>query len=127
MSLTLVSFNICPYVLRVVAALNHLQIPYEIKYIDLENKPEWFVKASPLEKVPILLVGDKVVFESLVILDYINTLTPHSLLPTDNLERALNRARAEFSGEVIGTFWRTFSAKSQEVLHIYNDSLSMKV
>jgi glutathione S-transferase len=93
----------------------------------LENKPEWFVKASPLEKVPILLVGDKVVFESLVILDYINTLTPHSLLPTDNLERALNRARAEFSGEVIGTFWRTFSAKSQEVLHIYNDSLSMKV
>lgn len=115
MSLTLVSFNICPYVLRVVAALNYLKVPYEIKYIDLENKPDWFVKASPLEKVPILFVGEKVLFESLVILDYVNTLSPVSLLPADNLERAMNRARAEFSGEVIGTFWSVFSAKTEEV------------
>ncbi|CAD8198553.1 unnamed protein product [Paramecium octaurelia] len=114
MSLTLVSFNICPYVLRVVAALNHLKIPYEIKYIDLENKPEWFVKASPLEKVPILFVGETVLFESLVILDYINTLAPQSLLPADNLQKALNRARAEFSGEIISTFWGVFSAKTEE-------------
>ncbi|CAD8089779.1 unnamed protein product [Paramecium primaurelia] len=114
MSLTLVSFNICPYVLRVVAALNHLKIPYEIKYIDLENKPDWFVKASPLEKVPILFVGETVLFESLVILDYVNTLAPQSLLPNDNLQKALNRARAEFSGEIIGTFWSVFSAKTEE-------------
>lgn len=118
MSLTLVSFNICPYVLRVVAALNYLKVPYEIKYIDLENKPEWFVKASPLEKVPILFVGEKVLFESLVILDYVNTLSPVSLLPADNLEKAMNRARAEFSGEVIGTFWSVFSAKTEEVFSI---------
>ncbi|CAD8105013.1 unnamed protein product [Paramecium sonneborni] len=114
MSLTLVSFNICPYVLRVIAALNHLKIPYEIKYIDLQNKPDWFVKASPLEKVPILFVDETVLFKSLVILDYINTLSVQSLLPNDNLQRALNRARAEFSGEIIGTFWNVFSAKTED-------------
>ena len=91
MSLKLVSFNICPYVLRVAAALNFKQIKYDIEFIDLDNKPEWFVKASPLEKVPILIIdGTKgiiltlfflVLFESNVILDYIDTLTPPSLQP----------------------------------------------
>ena len=42
MSLKLVSYNICPYVLRVAAALNFKQIKYDIEFIDLENKPEWF-------------------------------------------------------------------------------------
>ncbi|CAK59598.1 unnamed protein product (macronuclear) [Paramecium tetraurelia] len=120
MSLKLVSFNICPYVLRVVSALNHLKIPYELKYIDLQNKPDWFIKASPLEKVPILFVGETVLFESLVILDYINTLATQSLLPNDNLQRALNRSRAEFSGEIIGTFWSVFLAKTEES---FNSSL----
>jgi len=62
MTLTLVSFNICPYVLRVAAALYHYNIPFEIKFIDLQNRPDWFLKASPLEKVPILIVGEKGIF-----------------------------------------------------------------
>lgn len=56
MVLTLVSFKICPYVVRVAAALFYKNIPFDIKYIDLSDRPEWFIKISPLEKVPLLIV-----------------------------------------------------------------------
>lgn len=59
MSITVVSFNICPYVLRVVAAMHYKNLEFEVKYIDLDNRPDWFIKASPLEKVPILIKEDK--------------------------------------------------------------------
>lgn len=42
MSLTLVTFVVSPYALRISAALKYLEIPFEIKYIDINNKPEWF-------------------------------------------------------------------------------------
>ncbi|CAK59597.1 unnamed protein product (macronuclear) [Paramecium tetraurelia] len=118
MSLVLVASKTCPHCIRVVLTLNHLKIPYELKYIDIENRPDWFIKASPLERVPILFVGDAVLFESLVILDYINTLTPQSLLPKDNLQIALNRARAEFSQEIIEILWSVFSAKTLEAFDL---------
>ena len=31
----------CPYSLRVLLALEEKGIPYEIEYVDLENKPDW--------------------------------------------------------------------------------------
>ncbi|CAD8091100.1 unnamed protein product [Paramecium primaurelia] len=119
MSLVLVVSKTCPHCIRVVLTLNHLKIPYELKYIDMENTPDWFIKASPLEKVPILFVGDTILFESLVIIDYINTLVPQSLLPNDNLQRALNRARAEFSQEIIEILWSLFSAKTLETFNLH--------
>ncbi|CAD8198547.1 unnamed protein product [Paramecium octaurelia] len=114
MSLTLVSYNISPFVLRVTSALNYLQIPFEQKDIDIANKPEWFVKANPLEKVPTLLVGNKVIQESLVILEYINSLTPNSLLPNDPLEKAINRGKAEFSNDVVGVVLGLTAAPTEE-------------
>lgn len=51
---TLVSFDICPYVLRAVAFMYHKGLDYKIEYIDIFNKPDWFLKISPFGKVPIL-------------------------------------------------------------------------
>ena len=56
--LKLVSFKLWPYVQRSVVTLNHLQVPYEIEYIDLANKPDWFLEISPLGKVPVVQVND---------------------------------------------------------------------
>lgn len=55
---TLVSFDICPYVLRAVAYMFYKGLDYEIEYIDINNKPDWFLKISPFGKVPILKIGD---------------------------------------------------------------------
>ncbi|GAL22560.1 glutathione S-transferase [Vibrio maritimus] len=46
----IVSFKICPFVQRVTAALEAKQIPYEIEYISLKDKPQWFLDISPNAK-----------------------------------------------------------------------------
>jgi glutathione S-transferase len=96
--LELVSFKLCPYVQRAVIALRAKEVPYEITYIDLNDPPAWFEEISPLGKVPLLKVNEThVLFESAVIAEYIDEVTPGSLHPADPLEKAENRAWIEFA------------------------------
>ncbi len=100
--LELISFKLCPFVQRTVITLLHKDVPYDITYIDLNNPPEWFAEVSPLGKVPVLKVGDEtVLFESAVIQEYVDEITPPSLMPADPLTKALNRAWIGYGGEVI--------------------------
>ena len=62
----LISFKLCPFVQKTVILLRHKQIDHDIDYIDLANPPEWFLKISPFGKVPVLVMGDDVIFESSV-------------------------------------------------------------
>ena len=66
--LTLISHHLCPYVQRAVIALTEKKVKHERVYVDLSNKPGWFVALSPLGKTPVLKVGETAVFESAVIL-----------------------------------------------------------
>ncbi len=99
--MTLISFKICPYVQRSVITLREKGAPYTIEYIDLANKPDWFLKISPLGKVPVLKVGGAVLFESAVINEYIDEVTGGArLLPEEPLARAQSRAWIEFISDV---------------------------
>jgi glutathione S-transferase len=74
--LKLISHKLCPYVQRAVIALNEKGVPFERVDIDLANKPDWFLKISPLGKVPVLVMRSEVddevaLFESNVICEYI--------------------------------------------------------
>ena len=60
----IVSFKICPFVQRVIGALEVKQLSYEVEYISLMDKPDWFLKASPHGQVPILIEPAGVLFES---------------------------------------------------------------
>jgi glutathione S-transferase len=55
---TLITFKLCPFSMRVTALMCHKNIKFEIKFIEMHNKPDWFMKLSPLGKVPILIVGE---------------------------------------------------------------------
>ena len=103
--LKLISHALCPYVQRAVIALTEKGVPFERIDIDLNNKPDWFLKISPLGKVPVLQVGDKVVFESAVILEYLEEALPNPLHPKDSLARAEHRAWIEFGSAVLGDIW----------------------
>jgi glutathione S-transferase len=103
--LKLISHALCPYVQRAVIALTEKGVPFERIDIDLNNKPDWFLKLSPLGKVPVLQVGDKVVFESAVILEYLEEMLPNPLHPKDALTRAEHRAWIEFGSAVLGDIW----------------------
>ena len=97
----LISFKLCPFVQKAVLTLLSKGIDYSIKYIDLENPPEWFIEISPLGKVPVLKVGDQVLFESSVIVEYLDEVFGESLHPADPLIKAQNRSWMEFGNECL--------------------------
>jgi glutathione S-transferase len=59
-NLELISLKLCPYVQRAVIALNEKQLDFKITDVDLKNKPDWFLKLSPLGRMPVLKVDDTV-------------------------------------------------------------------
>jgi glutathione S-transferase len=107
--LTLISHKLCPYVQRAVIALTEKGVPFERIDIDLADKPDWFLKVSPLGKVPVLLVrsddGEVALFESNVICEYIEETQGAKLHPQDPLERAQHRAWMEFGSTILGELW----------------------
>ena len=91
----IVSAKICPFVQRVTALLEAKEVPYDIEYISLDNKPDWFLEASPHGQVPILWTDDgRVLFESDAIVEYVEEVTPSPLFPNDPVARAQDRAWA---------------------------------
>jgi glutathione S-transferase len=96
----LISFKLCPFVQRSVIVLNEKGVDYDITYVDLNNPPAWFQEVSPMGKVPVLRIGDQSVFESAVIMEYLDEAHPPSLHPADPLRKAINRAWIEFGSEL---------------------------
>ncbi len=58
-ALTLVSHALCPYVQRAAIVLAEKGATFERRTVDLANKPDWFLRISPLGKTPVLLVGNE--------------------------------------------------------------------
>jgi len=101
--LELVGANGCPYVQRVVAYLIEKHIPFKYQNVDLQNKPEWFLKRSPLGKVPLIRLKDgQEIFESAIINEFLDSVLPQDqqLAPADPLLRAQNKAWLEFIGAI---------------------------
>ena len=111
--LKLISHKLCPYVQRAVIALTEKGVPFERIDIDLANKADWFLKISPLGKTPVLLVDDKPIFESAVILEYLEETQPNPLHPGDALKRAEHRGWIEFGSAVLNDIAGLYSAKDK--------------
>ena len=112
-TLRLISHKLCPYVQRAVIALTEKGAPFERIDIDLANKPEWFLKLSPLGKTPVLLVGEVAIFESAVILEYLEETQPKPLHPADPLVRAEHRAWVEFGSAVLSDIAAFYTAPDE--------------
>lgn len=111
--LKLVSHKLCPYVQRAVIALTEKGVPFERIDIDLANKPDWFVKISPLGKTPVLLVGDVPIFESAVILEYLEETQATPLHPADPLRRAEHRGWIEYGSAILNDIAGLYSATDE--------------
>lgn len=92
----LVSSVTCPWVQRSVIVLRAKGIDFRVTYINLRDKPDWFLDISPHGKVPVLVVDDKPLFESNAIAEFLDETTPPRLHPADPLKRARNRAWTDF-------------------------------
>lgn len=103
--LKLISFDLCPYVQRAAITLAEKGVPFERVTIDLANKPDWFLEISPLGKVPVLLVDGQPIFESAVIVEYLEETQPNPLHPADPLRRAQHRGWMEVGSSLLGDLW----------------------
>lgn len=124
----LVSFKLCPFVQRSVIVMREKGVPFDITYINLKEPPEWFKAISPLGKVPLLKVDDTVLFESAVIMEYLDEVNPPSLHPADPLRKAHNRAWIEFaSGLLAGQYNLTMTAQDETAFNCQRDELRTRL
>ncbi len=85
--------------------------------VDLSAKPDWFLALSPTGKVPVLKVRqpngeDAILFESVVICEYLNeTQGGAAMYPDDALLRARHRAWIEFATQTFTEGWQFLHAK----------------
>ena len=114
--LTLISHKLCPYVQRAAIVLAEKGIAFERVDIDLSNKPQGFLRLSPLGKTPVLLVNGEAIFESAVICEYLEDTTLPRLHPADALQRARHRAWMEFGSAVLSTIAGFYNAPDDAAL-----------
>jgi glutathione S-transferase len=66
----LYSYRRCPYAMRARMALKYADIDVEHREIELRNKPQSMLLASPKGTVPVLCMGDLVLDQSLDIMNW---------------------------------------------------------
>lgn len=111
----LLASKFSPYSHRVEMALIEKNIPYEKEIVNLQDKPEQFVKDSPLGKAPLLYVDDKVLFESIAICEYLDEAFPETPLHSkDVYDKAWHRAWMEFSNSILASTFGMMWSKNQE-------------
>ncbi|MCP5156214.1 MAG: glutathione S-transferase family protein [Ectothiorhodospiraceae bacterium] len=71
-------------------------VEFEVDYINLREKPDWFLEISPHGKVPVLVVGGQPLFESNAIAEFLDEEVAPRLHPADPIKRARNRAWTDF-------------------------------
>lgn len=72
-------------------------VEFDVTYINLREKPDWFLEISPHGKVPVLKVDDEILFESNAIAEYLEETNEPRLHPADPIQRARNRAWTDFT------------------------------
>jgi glutathione S-transferase len=93
----LVSFKTCPWVQRAAIVLREKAIDFELRHIDPDHRPDWFLAISPHKKVPVLRIDDRVsLFESNAIAEYLDETIAPRLHPETPVERAVNRAWTDY-------------------------------
>jgi glutathione S-transferase len=110
----LVSFKLCPFVQKAVIVLKQKQIDYDIEYIDLAAPPDWFLKISPFGKVPVLIMDEDVIFESSVIIEFLEEAFANKLHPADLIQRAKNRSWIEFSSPCLAASFNLSIAEDKQ-------------
>ncbi|PSW16585.1 glutathione S-transferase [Photobacterium rosenbergii] len=120
--LKVISFKICPFVQRVTAALAARNIPFEIEYISLKDKPQWFLDISPNGQVPLLITDSgAALFESDAIIEYIEDQYGPLEVGVSNEQRALDRAWSYLGAKNYMTQCGTMSSKDKATFEQRNE------
>lgn len=114
---------ICPYSQRIQILLNDAGFPYKHTEVDFIITPDWVAELSPLQKIPVLVTDDCVLFESGAIIEYINDLTDQCYLPGNNKQRAFLRSWSLLADAIHGEVRAYFTAPTRKDLEIRYDNV----
>ncbi|BAZ94912.1 glutathione S-transferase [Thiohalobacter thiocyanaticus] len=90
--MTLFSSANCPYSHRARIVLAEKGITVEVVNVDLDNLPEDLIDLNPYQTVPTLVDRELVLYDSHVIMEYLDERFPHPpLMPVDPVSRAKAR------------------------------------
>ena len=88
----------CPYARRTRIVLHEKEIDFDTYEVDLANKSEEFLRASPTGKVPVVVVDGDSIYESNVVNQYLDEVTDRpKLTPEDPKQRAYARIWMAFA------------------------------
>jgi len=99
-----------------VIVLRAKEVEFEVTYINLREKPDWFLEISPHGKVPVLSVDGRPLFESNAIAEFLDEMVPPRLHPEDPIKRARNRAWTDFVPDFAADFGAVYYAADEVVL-----------
>jgi glutathione S-transferase len=89
-------------------------VDFKVTYINLREKPDWFLKISPHGKVPVLSVDEFPLFESNAIAEYLDETVAPRLHPDDPILRARNRAWTDFVVDFASSISAIYYAKTEQ-------------
>lgn len=90
--MTLYAGITCPFSQRCSFVLYEKGMDFEIKDVDVFNKPEDLAVMNPYNQVPVLVERDLILYESNIINEYIDERFPHpQLMPADPIMRGRGR------------------------------------
>jgi len=105
--ITLYERTDCPFCWKVRLALTELGLEYEIVATRLGEKHPELIRLSPTGTVPVLVDADTVIWESAVILEYLDgRYSPGALFPGDAAEQARIRLLHAYSDKIVGSCLR---------------------
>ncbi|XP_050429585.1 pyrimidodiazepine synthase-like [Adelges cooleyi] len=101
------SMRYCPYAQRVQLVLNAKKIPHDPVFINLSDKPEWYLNIFPAGKVPALIYDGKFLSESLHLADFLDEQYPEPpLWKNGPLQKILDKIFIESFGKVTSAFYK---------------------
>ncbi len=103
--------HISPYARKVLVALDHKGVEYEIDPIVPFYGTDDFTRVSPLRRIPVLIDGELVLNDSTVIAEYVDERWPEPpLMPRGAADRARARWMEEYADSRLGDLiiWRLF-------------------
>ena len=89
-------------------------VKFDVTYINLREKPDWFLKISPHGKVPVLDVDGQPLYESNAIAEFLDETVEPRLHPADPIQRARNRAWTDFLPDFAKGLSGIYYTKSKE-------------
>ena len=118
--LELVTAEVCPFAQRSHMTLLEKNLEFELREVELENKPSWFETISPYSKVPVLCHGNIQVYESTIINEYLEESFPERrLLPDDSSKRANARIWIDFDNtKFVPMFYKLLLAQEASLQKI---------